>query len=347
MIRTRRSGTGRRASTAASSSSSKRLTGASRPAATISGAADRVAAGGEERVDAVVDGGHPLGAEAEVDQLLAGRLRRRDHLGAPVERRGQAGLEQPPGAGERTGHDLVPHRSVDVVEDRDARPPVPDRREPRDAVPDLDERRRAPHPAGELGHRGAGEHAVAAPPADHVVAVATGLSRQPDARRRAMDDVQPGRRPAAHELVGVDLGSAGVGIVEVTPGQHVDPPNARAATMSADQLVDRVACGATGSCTAAIARNGSGAAGSVHRSPATASPAARRHATTIPFSDAERPSTSSLRRRASARCSSPTTCPGLPAERGPPWSPSPRDASPPAAPDGARRHGGRRRSSTP
>ena len=41
-----------------------------------------------------------------------------------------------------------------------------------------------------------------------------------------MDDVEPGRRPAPHELVGVDLGTTGVGVVEVAPGQHVKAADA-------------------------------------------------------------------------------------------------------------------------
>ena len=37
-----------------------------------------------------------------------------------------------------------------------------------------------------------------------------------------MDDVEPRRRPAPHELVGVDLGPTGVGVVEVPPGEDVE-----------------------------------------------------------------------------------------------------------------------------
>ena len=84
---------------------------------------------------------------------------------------------------------------------------------------------------------GAREHGVAAPPADDVVAVAAGRRRQPDGGRRAVDDLQPGRRPAPHELVGVHLGPAGVGIVEVAPGQHVDPAHPGAHDL-ADQPLD-------------------------------------------------------------------------------------------------------------
>jgi hypothetical protein len=35
-------------------------------------------------------------------------------------------------------------------------------------------------------------------------------------------DLQAGGRPPAFELVGVDLGAAGVVVVEVAPGEHVD-----------------------------------------------------------------------------------------------------------------------------
>jgi hypothetical protein len=37
-----------------------------------------------------------------------------------------------------------------------------------------------------------------------------------------MGDLQAGRGRPAHELVGMHLGSAGIGVVEVAPGQHVD-----------------------------------------------------------------------------------------------------------------------------
>ena len=37
-----------------------------------------------------------------------------------------------------------------------------------------------------------------------------------------MEDLQPGRGPAPLELVGVHLRAAGVVVVEVTPGQHMD-----------------------------------------------------------------------------------------------------------------------------
>ena len=103
--------------------------------------------------------------------------------------------------------------------------PVPHRREPRHAVPHLDEGVGAAHPPGQLGDRGAGEHRVAAAPADDPVAVAAVGGRQADGGRRAVDDVQPGRGPPAHQLVGVDLGPAGVGVVEVPPGQHVHAPD--------------------------------------------------------------------------------------------------------------------------
>ena len=53
---------------------------------------------------------------------------------------------------------------------------VPDGREPRHAVPHLDEGVGAAHPPGQLGDGGTGEHGVAAPPADDVVAVAPARS---------------------------------------------------------------------------------------------------------------------------------------------------------------------------
>ena len=55
-----------------------------------------------------------------------------------------------------------------------------------------------------------------------------------------MDDLQPGRRPPPHHLVGVQLGPAGVGVVEIAPRQHVHPAHPLADHVG-DELVDRVA----------------------------------------------------------------------------------------------------------
>ncbi len=46
-----------------------------------------------------------------------------------------------------------------------------------------------------------------------------------------MGDVQSGRCPTAHELIGVHLGPAGVRIVEVAPCQGMDAAHARSAKL--------------------------------------------------------------------------------------------------------------------
>ena len=38
-----------------------------------------------------------------------------------------------------------------------------------------------------------------------------------------MHDLEPVFSPAAHEFVGVHLGSAGVGVVEIAPSEHMHP----------------------------------------------------------------------------------------------------------------------------
>ena len=76
-------------------------------------------------------------------------------------------------------------------------------------------------------HDGAREHEVAAGLADHLVAVA----RQPtggwpcayDVRMR---DVDAGLGPQPGDGGGVHLGAAGLDVVEVAPGQHVDAAEA-------------------------------------------------------------------------------------------------------------------------
>ena len=179
-------------------------------------------------VDAVVDRRHHRGAEAELRAARRGSPPTASPSRCGGRTAGPAGLlEQPPGAGQRTGQDLVPHRAVDVVEDRDVRPAVPHRREPRHAVPDLDQRVRAAHapeparrpPCG--GTRGSGS--PGGPPRSRCARSSAGRPTAADVRCTMS---RPGGGPAAHELVGVDLRAAGVGIVEVSPRQDVDPAHA-------------------------------------------------------------------------------------------------------------------------
>ena len=144
---------------------------------------------------------------------------------AEWDAKARAAIARYPEGRQRSGQDLLPHRSVDVVQHRDLRAPAPDRREPRDAVPDLDQRVVATHPPEQLGGDRPGEHRVPAPPPHDVVPVAPVAAGQPDRRRRAVQDVEPGGCPSPHELVGVHLGASGVGIVEIAPCQHVDAPD--------------------------------------------------------------------------------------------------------------------------
>ena len=94
------------------------------------------------------------------------------------------------------------------------------------------------HPPAQLAHRCPREHRVPAAPPHHAVAVAPGRRRQPTGRRRAMEDLEAGVGPPPHELVGVELGTTGVGVVEVAPRQHVDPPHAPRDEV-AGQFLDR------------------------------------------------------------------------------------------------------------
>ena len=51
-------------------------------------------------------------------------------------------------------------------------------------------------------------------------------ARRPGAARGAHGDVDPGAGPQRRHVVGVALGSARLGVVEVAPRQHLDPPHA-------------------------------------------------------------------------------------------------------------------------
>ena len=121
--RSARAGRGRvaRACSTASSSSSKRFTGASRPTAITVGSGQRSPPGEKNGSTPLSTAVTSSGRKPSAQQLLAGRLRRRHRRGPSVERRRHPRLEEPPGAGERRRQDLVPHRAVDVVEDRHVR----------------------------------------------------------------------------------------------------------------------------------------------------------------------------------------------------------------------------------
>ena len=111
------------------------------PADTHDGGHRGVAVARMEHVfDAVVHGDHPLRLEAEVQQIVTSRLTRRQRQRPPVERRRQPGLDRSSHERERPGQQLIPHRSVHMVQERDARLVAPQRAQPRHAVPHLDER---------------------------------------------------------------------------------------------------------------------------------------------------------------------------------------------------------------
>ncbi len=128
-----------------------------------------------------------------------------------------------PDTGQGPWQELIPHRSVDVVQERDVRLAAPQRAHPRHTVPHLDQgvvRTHAPDPLAAHGPR---EDRVSAAAAHHVVAVAICGRGLPDRSRRAMGDLQSGGSPATHELVGVHFGAPGVGVVEIAPREHMHP----------------------------------------------------------------------------------------------------------------------------
>ena len=82
---------------------------------------------------------------------------------------------------------------------------------------------RASVPTHHLAERGTREHHVPARLADHAVPVAPRDLRMAGRERRPEVDLDPRRGPAPGDLVGVQLGATGLGIVEVAPRQEVDP----------------------------------------------------------------------------------------------------------------------------
>ncbi len=185
------------------------------------------ATGGEPGVDARGHDVDPPWVEAQLDHLVLGRRRQGDHPAAAVDRRGDPALDDVADLGQLRGQDHLPHVGVDVVQEDDAGHRGPQRREERHAVPDLDQAVGSTVGVAHLGQRGAGEHQVATGLADHLVAVAPAVVRVALGPRGAHEDLDAGLGPQPGDGGGVDLGSAGLDVVEVAPGDHVDPVQAR------------------------------------------------------------------------------------------------------------------------
>jgi hypothetical protein len=75
-----------------------------------------------------------------------------------------------------------------------------------------------------MSARPAGEHAVAARPADDPVPIAFHQNSLARHRRGMHHNVDPGRGPARCHLVGVQLRTACLRVLEVSPGEHRHPP---------------------------------------------------------------------------------------------------------------------------
>jgi hypothetical protein len=116
---------------------------------------------------------------------------------------------------------------VHVVQEDDTRAPVPQRAEERHAVPDLDEHVTGAGAPEQLGHRRPGEHHVAAGAADDLVAIAHVLDRLALGPRGAHGDLDACGRPQLRHLGDVQLGTAGLDVVEVAPREDVDAADAR------------------------------------------------------------------------------------------------------------------------
>src|ERR671919_557302 len=196
-------------------------------------------AGGVAGIDTVGDDPYPPGIQPElVHQLALGRLRHGDDGRPPVEGRRHLSLEQRAQGPEAGTEGHLPHLGVDVVDDDDTRPPVPQGAEERHAVPDLDQHVAGPGTAEQLGGGSTGKHHVAAGPPHDPVAIADGLGGLALSPGGAESDFEAGCRPATGGLVDVDLRPPGLHVVEVAPREHVDATDARRCRQVAD-LGDR------------------------------------------------------------------------------------------------------------
>ena len=171
----------------------------------------------------------PLGAQAEhVDDLAPRGLRQRDDPARAGRSGGATRRSTRSPSRASIGGRTMPHISACTWCRKTMRgPAVPQRREEGHAVPDLDQRVAGAVPHADALPGRTGEHGVAAGLAQHPVAVAGRARPVPRDGRGAEGDVEAGGGPARRDHVGVQLGAARLGVVEVTPGDEVDAADAR------------------------------------------------------------------------------------------------------------------------
>ena len=229
-----RSGTRRRASTTARISRSKRLTGTRRPTATTSGVGGALAARREAGVDARRHDLDVAGREADLEHLLLGRLREREIGcgGRSAARRAARGCRPaPPGSAAASCCHIS---ACTWCRTTTCGPGGPERREERHAVPDLDQAVAAAVPAQRISLTGgAGEDDVAARPCGSPGSRrGVPCSGGPGPHEVRIVHLDAGLGPQPGDRRGVDLGAAGLGVVEVAPGEQVDACSPAAAAMS-------------------------------------------------------------------------------------------------------------------
>ena len=103
----------------------------------------------------------------------------------------------------------------------------PEWREEGHTIPDLDQGVATPVGAQKLRSNRPWKDEVATGPADHPVAGPSGRGAVARRMRGAERDLEPCIGPATGDFVGMDLGSAGLRVVQVAPGEDMDTANPR------------------------------------------------------------------------------------------------------------------------
>ncbi len=192
-----------------------------------------LACGGERRVDARRHDRDVARRQAEqFDDLVPGRRGQRQDARTLVQQWSDLEFDGLADPGQLRGQHHPPHLGMHVVQEHHPGAAGPDRGKERHPVPDLDQTVPGPAAAQRAGHRCAREDRVPARLADHRVAVAVDGLRMAGRHGRAQAHVDAGLRPQLRDLVGVQLRPARLGVVEITPGQHVHAAQSR----SLDQL---------------------------------------------------------------------------------------------------------------
>jgi len=157
------------------------------------------------------------------DDLRLRRVGEGHDPAAAVERGGDPVFQHVAELGHAPGEHHLPHLGVHMVEEGDLGAARPHGAEERHPVPDLHQTVTRTDAADGPGQDRAREDGVPSGPPDDPVAVPAHHTTAAGHRRGGQRHVQPGLRPRRDHPMGMELAPTRFGVVEVPPGEDVDP----------------------------------------------------------------------------------------------------------------------------